>query len=94
MTVANNSSAIVNTSTITGSNGPGAIVDSGSMARFFGTTISGGTAEPIRLITGGILELQTGNTFTGVGNHAVVCDDSAVLFGDGANVSTSCKKTK
>lgn len=94
VTVANNSSAIVNTSTITGSNGPGAIVDSGSMARFFGTTISGGTAEPIRLITGGVLELQTGNTFTGVGNHAVVCDDSAVLFGDGANVSTSCKKTK
>lgn len=64
------------------------------MARFFGTTISGGTAEPVRLITGGVLELQTGNTLTGVGNHAVVCDDSAVLFGDGANVSTSCKKTK
>jgi hypothetical protein len=94
LSVGANSSAIVNSSSITGSVGPGTIVDSGAMVRFNGTTISGGTAEPIRLTTGAILELQTGNTLTGVGNYAVVCDDSAVLFGDGANVSTSCKKTK
>lgn len=94
LTVANSSSAIVNFSTITGSVGPGAIVDSGSMARIFSTTIGGGSAEPIRLITGGILELQTGNTITGVGKDLVVCDESAVLFGDGANVATNCTKTK
>ncbi|MGZ5441206.1 MAG: right-handed parallel beta-helix repeat-containing protein [Thermoanaerobaculia bacterium] len=94
VTVANNSSAIVSSSTITGTTGPGVIVDSGSMARIFDTTIGGGTAEPIRLITGGILELQTGNTITGVGKHVVLCDDSAVLFGEGANVTTNCKKTK
>lgn len=92
LTVANSSSAIVNSSTITGSVGPGVIVDSGSMARIFSTTISGGSAEPIRLVTGGILELQTGNTIAGVGKDVVVCDDSAVLFGGGADVTTNCAK--
>lgn len=94
VTVANNSSAIVSFSTITATTGPGVIIDSGSMARVFSTTISGGTEEPVRLITGGILELQTGNTITGISKHVVVCDDSAVLFGEGASVSTNCKKTK
>ena len=94
LTVANNASATVIGLTITGTVGPGVIVDSGGMARLNGTTISGGTAEPIRLVTGGILELQTGNTFTGTDKNVVVCDDSAVLFGDGATVPTSCRKTK
>jgi hypothetical protein len=57
-------------------NGPGVIADSGSMARITATTISGNIAEPVRLLTGGILELQAGNAISGVTKYVVVCDDS------------------
>jgi parallel beta helix pectate lyase-like protein len=93
VTIGQNSSAIINVSLIDGTTGPGLIVDSGSMGRVAMSTISGNSAEPIRLLTGGILELQDGNTIPGSGN-IVVCDDSAVIFGTGANVKTSCKKAK
>jgi hypothetical protein len=37
--------------------------------------------------------LQDGNTISGAAVQ-VACDDSAVLFGSGSGVKTSCKKTK
>lgn len=93
VTSGQNSSVIISGTTISGIVGPAVIVDSGGMARIATTTISGNTAEPVHLATGGVLELQTGNTISASGD-IVSCDDSAVLFGDGADVKTSCKKTK
>lgn len=88
-----NSSVTIGVTTISGTIGPGLLVDSGGSARLNGSTITGGTSDPIRVVTGGILELQTGNTISGAAVQ-VACDDSAVLFGSGSDVKTSCKKTK
>ncbi|HEX6095947.1 MAG TPA: right-handed parallel beta-helix repeat-containing protein [Thermoanaerobaculia bacterium] len=88
-----NSSVTIFGTTISGTVGPGLLVDSGGAARLNGSTIAGGTSDPIRVVTGGILELQTGNTISGAAVQ-VACDDSAVLFGSGSDVKTSCKKTK
>ena len=93
LTAGQNSSVLVSATTISGTNGPGLVADSGAMVRLGFTTVSGNTAEPIRAVTGAVLELQSGNTIPGSGD-VVICDDSAVLFGDGADVKTSCRKTK
>ena len=59
----------------------------------FGNAISGSTGDPVRVVTGGVLELQDGNTLSGSAVQ-VACDDSAVLFGSGSDVKTNCRKTK
>jgi len=92
VTSSQNSSVTIGLTTITGTIGPGLLVDAGGSARLFTTSIAGGTSDPVRVLTGGILELQDGNTLSGA--VPVACDDSAVLFGSGSNVKTTCKKTK
>jgi hypothetical protein len=92
VTSSQNSSVTIGTTTISGTIGPGLLVDAGGSARLFNTSIAGGTSDPVRVLTGGVLELQDGNTLSGTVQLA--CDDSAVLFGSGSNVKTSCKKTK
>ena len=93
VTSANASSVIVSGTTISGTIGPGMIVNAGGMARIAATAFSGNSAAPIQLATGGILELQDGNSYGGA-DPVVDCDDSAVLFGTGAAVPNTCKKTK
>ncbi|HYR28753.1 MAG TPA: right-handed parallel beta-helix repeat-containing protein, partial [Thermoanaerobaculia bacterium] len=88
-----NSAVTIFGTTISGTVGIGLLVDSGGSARLNGSTIAGGTSDPIRVVTGGVLELQTGNTISDAAVQ-VACDDSAVLFGSGSDVKTSCKKTK
>lgn len=73
--------------------GPGLLVDAGGSARMFNSAISGGTSDPVHVVTGGVLDLQDGNTLSGAAVQ-VACDDWAVLFGSGSDVKTSCKKTK
>jgi hypothetical protein len=87
VTSAQNSSLIVNVSTISGTAGPGVIVEAGGMARVFSTT-----SDAMRVSTGGILELQAGNTIAG--NPQVACDSTATIFGEGSGVTTDCKKVK
>lgn len=93
VTSSQNSSVTIGFTTIVGTIGPGLLVDAGGSARMFSNAITGGSGDPVRLVTGGVLELQNGNTLTG-GAVQVACDDSAVLFGSGSDVKTSCKKTK
>lgn len=91
VTASNNASVIVSGTTISNTAGPAIIVDSGGMGRLSSTTISGGSAEPVRLATGAVLEVQDGNSITGT----ATCDDSVVLFGSGASgFQSTCKKTK
>lgn len=93
VTSAQNSSALVSATQITGTNGAGVIVEAGGMIRLAGTTVTGSTAAPFLLRTGGIAELQAGNTLDpGTGKYAIQCDATTVLFGDGADVPTDCKK--
>lgn len=92
VTSSQNSSVTIGFSTISGTIGPGVLVDAGGSARLFSNSIIAGSGDPIRLVTGGVLELQNANTITGT--PQVACDDSAVLFGTGADVKTNCKKTK
>jgi hypothetical protein len=95
VTSGQNSSVLINGSTISGTNGPGVIVEAGGFIRLFGDSISGNSGEPIVLRTGAIAELQTGNTIDpGSGKNAVTCDATAILFGDGSDVPTDCKKSK
>ncbi len=89
-----NATARVDTSTITGTAGPGIIVGTGGLLRLTSTNVSGNTAEPILLRTGAIAELFAGNTLDGPGNNAVSCDTTVILTGEGANVPTDCKKLK
>lgn len=94
VTSATNAAARLDTSTITGTNGPGIVVESGGIIRVATTTVSGNTAEPVRLRTGAIAELFAGNILSGAGTNAVTCDTTVILTGDGANVPTDCKKLK
>lgn len=93
VTSSQNSSVTIGFTTISGTIGPALLVDAGGSARMFGNAISGGTGDPVRVVTGGVLELQDGNTLSGSAVQ-VACDDSAVLFGSGSDVKTNCKKTK
>jgi hypothetical protein len=89
-----NATARVDTSTITGTAGPGIIVGTGGMLRLTSTSVTGNTAEPIQLRTGGIAELLAGNTLAGSGQNVVTCDTTVILTGEGADVPTDCKKVK
>ena len=93
ITCSNASSIIVSGTTISGTIGPGVIVTAGGMTRIASTSFSGNSAAPIQLLTGGILELQDGNSYAGA-DPVVDCDDSGILFGTGAAVPNTCKKTK
>lgn len=85
----NNSSAIINGTTISGTIGPGIDVQSGGMARISGTAVTGSAGDAVQVRTGGIVELLAGNTIA-----SVSCDATSVLFGSGSSVPTDCKKVK
>jgi hypothetical protein len=95
ITSSQNSAVLFESSTISGTNGPGVLAEAGGFVRMFSDSISGNTGEPIVLRTGAIAELGTGNTIDpGSGKNAVTCDASAILFGDGSDVPADCKKSK
>lgn len=93
VTSAQNSSVILDSVQISGTNGMGVSVEAGGMVRLNVTTVSNNIAEPVRLRTGSKCELQPGNVLTGTGKNVVTCDGSSLLFGDDAgSVKTDCKK--
>jgi hypothetical protein len=77
---------------ITGSVGPGVALDSLSTLRLDAMSISGNSAEAVRLLHGSLLESIANNTIPAL---SVTCDGTSIVFGDFAGVAPfECEKDK
>ena len=92
MTASQNATILASRTAITGTAGAAVNAYDGGMVRLREMTMSGNIEEPLRVRTGGIAELQGGNVFETAEKLEVTCDSTAILFGEGANVRTNCRK--